>query len=862
MMHRPELDSSAPRPGAGRSAWRSPAALLTALLLGAVLAVDGAGCSNGTLGGARVDAGAGAADATPRDTRPPRRDSSFLPDLALARQDDGGTCVPKYTECGQLCGPVYDRCTGRTLQCGGCTTSGKVCNLVTHECVTPLTTCIQLGAECGELRNTCGLFVDCGTCPAGKICNAGTHRCEACPAGLKCADLGFQCGEVWLGCGAKTSTTNCGTCPASETCNTTLHVCEPRCTPAPKAEICAARGAECDPVSDGCGGMVNCGACPTGQQCGISGLGNRCSAPPPSVNCISFGYECLRPGEKLTTACGETVSCGTCPTGQVCRANHKCGPPCNPKTCGSPEYSGKCGQQLDDGCGGKLTSCNCTGGGACSTSAAGVVGTCLAINTCATFGANGGVGDNCSVLGAASKAFPKGDGTFLACLCRVSNGLAKNVCDDASPTDTQAGTCKCSPNACSDCTLSGTSNGCGGTLSCACTGASEYCHQSLKRCCTRGVCEGSGAADEKCGWITDTCGADQFCPCQSPGTCIAPVSAGGPRPVGLHETGQCCVFDRSAVCTAASGIGRCRGTNPCDGSAVDCCPSGQVCLGDNTTCCQPLTCGTGLPGYTGTTGSPCVVDSRDDTCGGTFGPCNCIGSTVCSVGGRRAVAGETGTCCASASQCTGAGGPCQSTNTCTGEVSNCCGSGLFCNAGTNRCERAATCGDFTTGLPGQRCSTVADARFPRGDGSNLTCNCTTSGNRDNNTCVGGTCQCNARTCSPGGTFDCRLNAQTDRCAGTLSCGCGTGEVCNPTNGQCCTAQQCPAGGVARGGTCKLQSCGQPEITCGCSNSYDRCDATTKKCGCTPDLSCVNPDGTKKTGDQIPDGCGGFINCSG
>ncbi|MBK6848987.1 MAG: hypothetical protein IPG96_16125 [Proteobacteria bacterium] len=403
------------------------------------------------------------------------------------------------------------------------------------------------------------------------------------------------------------------------------------------------------------------------------------------------------------------------------------------------------------------------------------------------------------MLGAASKAFPKGDGTFLACLCRVSNGLAKNSCDDSTPTDSQAGTCKCNANSCSDCTLSGTSSGCGGTLSCACTGASEYCNQSLKRCCARASCS-SGAADEVCGWKTDACGADQFCPCQSPGTCIVPAGLGGPRPVALGEQGQCCVFDRGAACTAASGIGRCRGTNPCDGSAVDCCPSGQVCLGDNTTCCQPRTCGTGLPGYTGTAGSPCVVDSRDDTCGGTFGPCNCIGNAVCSVGGRRAVAGETGTCCASASQCTGAGGPCQSTNTCTGEVSNCCGSGLFCNAGTSRCERAATCGDFTTGLPGQRCSTVADARFPRGDGSNLTCNCTTSGNRDNNTCVSGTCQCNARTCSPGGTFDCRLNAQTDRCAGTLSCGCESGKVCNPTNGQCCTALQCPAGGVARGGT--------------------------------------------------------------
>ncbi|MBK8482735.1 MAG: hypothetical protein IPL40_16480 [Proteobacteria bacterium] len=860
MMHRPGLHVST----ASRVAWRPRGRVLAAILL--LLGGANTGCTNGTLGGGSLDAGVVRGDARSRDSRPPARDSSFLPDLALERMDDGGACVPKYTECGQLCGPVYDRCSDRTLQCGGCAI-GKVCNLVSHECVTPLITCPQLGAECGELRNSCGLFKDCGTCPAGKTCNANTHKCESCPTTLKCADLGFECGQVWLGCGAKTTTTDCGSCPASAVCNTTLHVCEPRCTPAPKAEICAARGAECDPVSDGCGNMVNCGTCPAGQQCGISGIGNRCSAPPLSATCVTFGYECLLPNETLTNECGTTLSCGTCPTGQVCRTNHRCGAPCTPKTCSSPGYSGKCGQQLDDGCGGKIISCGCANSSACSTTTAGEVGTCLAINTCASFGANGGIGQPCSRGSNQSKAFAKGDGTYLDCNCRVSGLYARNTCTDAIPTDATAGSCTCAATTCGsgaafDCSLNGTSNGCGSNLSCTCSGADAYCHGPSQRCCTRATCSG-GAADQACGWFKDSCDIDQLCPCESPGACIVPAGAGGPRLVGLGERGLCCVYDRDATCSAASGVGLCRGTNPCTGAGVDCCASGKVCLGDNTTCCTPLTCGTALPGYTGTAGSRCSVGGVADTCGSTFA-CNCQGATVCSLGGRRAVAGETGTCCANTAVCAGSGGeggPCSVTNTCTGTTTNCCGSGLFCDAGTSTCKRAFTCDTYTTGAVGKPCSTTADVRFPRGDGTNLACACVTSGNLDNNTCVGGSCGCTPRTCFSGSTFDCRLNGQTDRCGGSLSCACTGGQVCNPTNGQCCTEAKCPAEGALHEGQCLLQSCGQAQRTCFCANPYDRCGTPTAgKCDCKPDLSCVNPDGTQKTGDQIPDGCGGFINC--
>ena len=34
---------------------------------------------------------------------------------------------------------------------------------------------------------------------------------------------------------------------------------------------CASAGANCGPVGDGCGGLLDCGACPMGQSCGGGG---------------------------------------------------------------------------------------------------------------------------------------------------------------------------------------------------------------------------------------------------------------------------------------------------------------------------------------------------------------------------------------------------------------------------------------------------------------------------------------------------------------------------------------------------------------------------------------------------------------
>src|SRR6202012_333659 len=47
------------------------------------------------------------------------------------------------------------------------------------------------------------------------------------------------------------------------------------CTP----KSCADLSLGCGPGGDGCGGTLNCGTCPAGQQCGIDGKPSQCVDP-------------------------------------------------------------------------------------------------------------------------------------------------------------------------------------------------------------------------------------------------------------------------------------------------------------------------------------------------------------------------------------------------------------------------------------------------------------------------------------------------------------------------------------------------------------------------------------------------------
>jgi hypothetical protein len=162
-----------------------------------------------------------------------------------------------------------------------------------------------------------------------------------------CAEANADCGDTSDGCG---DVIPCGTCPSGQTCGAAgPNRCGVgTCTPS----TCASAGAECGLIGDGCGKSLDCGSCPAPKSCGASGQPNRCGCVPAS--CADLGKNC----GSVDDGCGTTLSCGSCPTGQSCGAGgvpNVCA--CQPTTCAAQGAS--CGS-VPDGCGGTLDCGGCT----------------------------------------------------------------------------------------------------------------------------------------------------------------------------------------------------------------------------------------------------------------------------------------------------------------------------------------------------------------------------------------------------------------------------------------------------------------------------------------------------------------------
>jgi len=182
-----------------------------------------------------------------------------------------------------------------------------------------------------------------------------------------CAALGATCGPMGDGCGNELQ---CGSCSTGcETCGGggKPSVCGGACC---VATTCAAQNISCGPAGDGCGNELQCGSCPAGLSCGGGGINGQCGsidAGPMCVplTCTSQGFSCGPAGD----GCGNELQCGTCSAGQSCGSGGKsgvCSPVCVPKTCAGLGFN--CGP-TGDGCGHEIQcgTCNaplsCGGGG-------------------------------------------------------------------------------------------------------------------------------------------------------------------------------------------------------------------------------------------------------------------------------------------------------------------------------------------------------------------------------------------------------------------------------------------------------------------------------------------------------------------
>ncbi len=316
---------------------------------------------------------------------------------------------------GANCGPVADGCGGLTESCGTCA-AGTVCGGggIASRCGTTIgdgggcipRTCEKAGANCGPIGDGCGGVIDCGKCSGDRTCGGGGTP-SVCgvsyvpPDGgalgdggtcvkRTCAEQGANCGPVGDGCGG---TVECGTCTnPGEICGgTTPSVCgspfgdSAGCTP----RTCADVGANCGPIGDGCGGLLECGTCSAPNICGGGGkpsvCGNAYGSCTPKTCADYPGATC----GQLADGCGGlTASCGTCASPTICGGGgtpNVCGNSfgaCKPQTCA--DLGANCGL-IGDGCGGTASCGTCTAPDICG--GAGVPSKC---------GGSGGVVPGCT----------------------------------------------------------------------------------------------------------------------------------------------------------------------------------------------------------------------------------------------------------------------------------------------------------------------------------------------------------------------------------------------------------------------------------------------------------------------------------
>ncbi len=204
------------------------------------------------------------------------------------------------------------------------------------------TTCEKSKASCGLIGDGCGGILDCGKCTVdgetcggggvGNQCGKGASKCVP----KSCADYNANCGPIGDGCG---DVLDCGTClKQGDSCGGGGKPSQcgqgKKCTPL----SCADQGANCGPVGDGCGNVLDCGGCMNGETCGGGGFSSKCGAPPcQPLTCAGAGANC----GAVADGCGGLLQCGTCSLPNVCGGGAKGNVCAIPASC-----TGLCLQQV------------------------------------------------------------------------------------------------------------------------------------------------------------------------------------------------------------------------------------------------------------------------------------------------------------------------------------------------------------------------------------------------------------------------------------------------------------------------------------------------------------------------------------
>ena len=355
---------------------------LVIVALGLSLTLGMAGCGSNPMSSSSTDTPAGGSGGD----APSAGSGGDAPSAGGGSGGGNGCQALTCAAQGKNCGDLPDGCGG-VLDCGGCS-GGSICGLLTaNVCTSPAELCLRLpsadvcsGKECGLDGDGCGGTYPCGTCTSGEVCGVSApFQCGAvpvvsetdCPARIEsCAAVGAECGLIGNGCGGSI---DCGGCGPGELCGIDApQRCDPAvCEPLGAAIACTGK---CGLASNGCGnevaeGVIDCTIdfpCAAGESCGGGGVANQCGS---GVFCQPLGAgaacatrECGAAGD----GCGGAHDCGDCSAGEVCRSGLCEAPSCTPSSAAAPCSDKECGR-VGDGCGGVIDCDTCAQGEQCGT---------------------------------------------------------------------------------------------------------------------------------------------------------------------------------------------------------------------------------------------------------------------------------------------------------------------------------------------------------------------------------------------------------------------------------------------------------------------------------------------------------------
>ncbi|MBN1654972.1 MAG: hypothetical protein JXA30_14480 [Deltaproteobacteria bacterium] len=223
-----------------------------------------------------------------------------------------------------------------------------------------------------------------------------------------------------------------------------------------------------------CCGLNTCCALPDGTPDEVNGTickpEDTCDTlDPPATG--EVGAPCSR-GSVFDDGCDGTLLC-PCDSGLLCVTEGRLvttseqGICCRPNTCANTDWNPDC--TVPNGCIASQTISCCAASEYCADPE---TKSCAPLRLCSYYGANGDVGDECSI--AESERFPRGDGSNNTCICLTTAERVDNHCV-LQPSQTW-GYCVCEPTTCDynvDCRDHGRTDRCGGTMNCPCPGTQE-----------------------------------------------------------------------------------------------------------------------------------------------------------------------------------------------------------------------------------------------------------------------------------------------------------------------------------------------------------------------------------------------------